>query len=268
MSVATQLAPVRVAPSLTIAGASSFGTNEISFGRYLIRLARTDEEIEAALRLRFEVFNLELGKGFPFSFRTGLDLDEFDSHSEHVILVERIQRRVIGTYRLRTYETAKTSQGFYLSREFDLSALPSEVLTNAIEVERTCIAKAHRNSRAHLALLVSLTQCLALHKKRYALGCLQLATQDPVEAGIIFDQASCNGHVHTEFRLKPKTGFKCLWYRMPETMRGESFVPGWLKVPLRFGARLCGPPAINREFRTIDFPFVLDLEEVKRKDAG
>ena len=178
MSFATQIASARVAPTLTVAGASSFGTREITFGRYLIRIARSDEEIEAALRLRFEVFNLELGRGLPFSFRTGLDLDEFDSDSEHVILVERIQRRVIGTYRLRTYETAKTSQGFYLSREFDLSALPSEVLTNAIEVERTCIAKAHRNSRAHLALLESLTQCLTLYKKRYALGCLQLATQD------------------------------------------------------------------------------------------
>jgi hypothetical protein len=36
---------------------------EIVEGRYLVRFARTDEEIDAALRLRFEVFNLELGEG-------------------------------------------------------------------------------------------------------------------------------------------------------------------------------------------------------------
>ena len=84
MSFATQIASARVAPTLTVAGVSSFGTREITFGRYLMRIARNDEEIEAALRLRFEVFNLELGRGLPFSFRTGLDLDEFDSDSEHV----------------------------------------------------------------------------------------------------------------------------------------------------------------------------------------
>ena len=46
--------------------------------RYSLRLARTRREIEPALRLRFEVFNLELHEGFAESFVTGLDEDEFD----------------------------------------------------------------------------------------------------------------------------------------------------------------------------------------------
>jgi putative hemolysin len=40
--------------------------------RYTLRLARTREEVEAALRLRFEVFNLELQEGFAESFFTGI----------------------------------------------------------------------------------------------------------------------------------------------------------------------------------------------------
>ena len=40
---------------------------EIVEGRYVVRFARTREEIDAALKLRFEVFNLELGEGLAES---------------------------------------------------------------------------------------------------------------------------------------------------------------------------------------------------------
>ncbi len=36
---------------------------EIEDGKYVVRFAHSAEEIEAALKLRFEVFNLELGEG-------------------------------------------------------------------------------------------------------------------------------------------------------------------------------------------------------------
>ena len=44
---------------------------EIAGSKYLIRFARNAEEIEAALKLRFEVFNLELEEGLESSFQTG-----------------------------------------------------------------------------------------------------------------------------------------------------------------------------------------------------
>jgi putative hemolysin len=62
---------------------------EIVQGRYLVRFARTPAEIEAALRLRFEVFNLELGEGLASSFRTCRDEDEFDATSQHLLLIDR-----------------------------------------------------------------------------------------------------------------------------------------------------------------------------------
>lgn len=46
---------------------------EIREGRYLARFARTPDELYAALRLRFEGFNLELGVGATSSFQTGRD---------------------------------------------------------------------------------------------------------------------------------------------------------------------------------------------------
>ncbi|SRR6266851_2181247 len=261
MSAVTLATPVRIAPSLSLVDTRFFSSQEIARGRYVVRFARTDEEIDAALKLRYEVFNLELGEGLASSFLTGRDRDEFDLTSQHLILIDRLACQVIGTYRLLTYEKAKAAQGSYLSREFDLTALPHEVLANAIEVGRVCLARAHRNSRAHMALWRGLTLSLMHNDKRYVFGSLSLATQDPMEAGRIFDQLSSEGQLHPEFKVRPKTGFKCLWYRMPEGRRSEVAISSWFRLCLRFGARLCGPPAINRQFRTIDFPVFLDASQ-------
>jgi len=228
-------------------------------GRYLVRPARTDQELEAALRLRFEVFNLELGAGLASSFRAGRDHDELDSTSTHFILVDQRHCHVIGTYRMRSYENAKTIRGFYLSRQFDLSALPRDVLAGAIEVDRLCVAKAHRRSCAQLVLLKSLGVYLVQEQKPYVFGCFSLATQDPMHAGRVFDQLSKEGHLHPHFKIKPKPGFKCLWYKTHSESPNDVLVSSWFRFCLRFGTRLCGPPAINREFRTIDFPVVLDI---------
>lgn len=265
MSAATLATQVRIAPSLSLVDTSFFSSQEITRGRYVARLAHTDEEIEAALQLRYEVFNLELGAGLASSFLTGRDRDEFDLTSQHLILIDRLQRQVIGTCRLRTYEIAKASHGFHSSREFDLSALPNEVLANAIEVGRVCLARARRNSWAYMVLWKSLMLCLMQTDKRYVFGLLSLATQDPMEAGRIFDKLSSEGHLHPELKVRPKTGFKCLWYRVPEERRSEVAISSWFRLCLRFGAKLCGPPAINRQFRTIDFPVFLDVTQRGQK---
>jgi putative hemolysin len=228
-----------------------------------ICVARNNADIDAALRLRFEVFNLELGEGLASAFRTGRECDEFDSDSEHLVIIDRTQDRVIGTFRLRTYETAKKIQGFYSSRQFDLSALPQEVLANAIEVGRVCIAKTHRNTETQILLLKGLSSSLLRKGKRYLFGSLPLSTRDPMQAGRIFDQLSNEGHLHPQLRMAPHPGHKCFWYKSSDG--GEIAISDWIRTCVQFGAKLCGPPAFNRHFRTIDLPFFLDgkqLDEV------
>ena len=52
---------------------------EIVEGRYRVHFARSEEELDELLRLRYEVFNLELGEGLESSHATGRDQDEFDA---------------------------------------------------------------------------------------------------------------------------------------------------------------------------------------------
>ena len=258
MNAATLTAP-HIARGYSCASNGS-STQQITNGRLTVRIARTAEDVEAALRLRYEVFNLELGEGQISAFRTGREFDEFDSDSEHLIIVDRLQSNVIGTFRLRTYEIAKTTQGFYSSQQFDLSALPQKILANAIEVGRVCIAKKHRSTEAQMLLLKGLWMSLLQKDKRYLFGSLSLSTRDPMRAGRIFDQLTNEGHLHPQLKFVPRPGFKCMWYRVDA--RNDVAVSGWIRTCLQFGAKLGGPPAINREFRTIDLPFILDGKEL------
>ena len=118
---------------------------EIADGKYVVRFARNAEKIEAALKLRFEVFNLELEEGLESSFQTGRDRDQFDATCHHLIAIDQTNNKVIGTYRLRTMEMGGDAEGFYSSAEFDLNCLPREVLNQSVELGRASIAQSHRN---------------------------------------------------------------------------------------------------------------------------
>jgi putative hemolysin len=85
--------------------------------RYRLQFATTRREVEDALRLRFEVFNLELHEGFAESFFTGMDADEFDRVGEHLIITDEASGKVVGTYRMHTGDTAvRSGLGFYGAR--------------------------------------------------------------------------------------------------------------------------------------------------------
>ena len=57
----------------------------ISEGRYEVRIAESDDEIENALRLRHRVFNVELAGRDETN---ELEVDEFDAICEHLIVIE------------------------------------------------------------------------------------------------------------------------------------------------------------------------------------
>ena len=115
-------------------------------GRYLVRFARTEEELDRILRLRYEVFNLELREGLDTAHANGRDEDEFDRRFHHLLIEERATREIVGTYRMQTAEMAEAG-GYYSAGIFQVESLPEAVRRSAVEVGRACIARPHRNGR-------------------------------------------------------------------------------------------------------------------------
>ena len=94
--------------------------------RYQLKLAEHEYEIDEALHLRYNVFNLELNEGLEVSRLTKRDIDHFDKYCDHLIIIDTEIDKLIGTYRLQTYEMATKGIGYYADNEFDLLSLPSK----------------------------------------------------------------------------------------------------------------------------------------------
>ncbi|MFL6213933.1 MAG: GNAT family N-acetyltransferase [Blastocatellia bacterium] len=234
---------------------------EIVEGHYLVRFARTREEVDAALKLRFEVFNLELGEGLATSFATGRDADEFDEVCHHLIVLDANDNRVVGTYRCQTGEMA-AARGFYSAGEFDISLLPAAVLLDAVELGRACVSQSHRNTQVLFLLWKGLAAYVVANRKRYLFGCCSLTSQNESEGQRAFDLLKRQGHLHTTFRVMPRVGLECHGDGLLTNESAEVSLPKLFSIYLRFGARVCGPPAIDRLFKTIDFLILFDIQEM------
>ena len=75
-------------------------------GRYTISFAKDPGELDEVLRLRYQVFNLEMGEGLETSRITQRDLDPFDPTFHHLLIRDNERSQVVGTYRMQTLEMA------------------------------------------------------------------------------------------------------------------------------------------------------------------
>jgi putative hemolysin len=66
-------------------------------------------------------------------------------------------------------------------------------------------------------------------------------------------------------RTRPLPGWECV---SSEEEAGEVRVPKLLRAYLSLGAWICGEPALDREFKTIDFLTVMDLENLRGSAAN
>ena len=238
---------------------------DIEEGRYRLGFARSAEELAAIQRLRFEVFNLELHEGLAESFETGLDQDRFDPYCHHLVVTERKGGTVVGTYRVQTSEMAAAHEGFYSAGEYQLERLPDAILSHAVETGRACVARAHRNRMVLFLLWKGLAAYMRSVQKRYLFGCCSLTSQDPVIARLTMDKLEADGKVHPEFRLPVQPGWGCYDadFSIPAERSKETVdLPRLFRTYLRYGAQVISEPALDREFKTIDYLVLFDLEQL------
>ena len=233
----------------------------LSAGSYSLRFARTPEDLDTIQRLRFEVFNLELGEGLPESFSTGRDVDRFDAQCHHLV-VEHKEGGVVGTYRIQTGEMAHAAGGFYTDGEYNLAALPPAVLADGVELGRACVAREHRKKPVLFLLWRGLATYMRHSGKRFLFGCCSLTSQEPALGWRTYDHLMREGHFSAECWAPTRPDFACsappgAWSQVDlETVK----IPPLFDMYLRYGGKVCGPPALDTEFKTIDFLVVFDVE--------
>jgi len=214
-------------------------------------------EREAACRLRFKVFNIELREGLESSYQTGMDQDQFDLFCDHLIVEDRSRRTTVGTYRMQSGNVAARKFGYYSEQEFDFS--PYETIRGQVlELGRASIDRDHRTSEVLTLLWRGIALYARFYHLRYLIGCSSLNSRNPAEGWSM--------HCQLEPFLAPETlrTSPTRPYELPQTtdVPDQVKIPKLLKTYIAVGARICGAPAWDREFGTIDFLTLLDLVQL------
>jgi putative hemolysin len=225
---------------------------------YRARIAQSVSEIRAAQRLRFTVFNLELQEGLEESLLTGLDADPFDEVCDHLLVEHLPTGDIVGTYRLQKGSTAAASLGYYSEQEFDFRPF-EPIRSELIELGRACVHREHRNLVVLGLLWKGIADYARQHHGRYLCGCSSLTSQDP-DIGASAYSDLCRHHLAPlRWRTQPLTAFDC---RLDVLAEESPKIPKLLRAYLTIGAKICGPPALDRRFKTIDFLTLLDLDSL------
>ena len=232
-----------------------------------MRLARNAQDRRRAQRLRFEIFNLELNEGLVESHVTGLDVDPFDEFCDHLIVEELGTGQVVGTYRLQTGQVAAANCGYYSEREFCFAPFES-LRRELIELGRACVHLEHRSLNVLHLLWRGIASYAVQREARYLIGCSSLSSQNPQD-GIAAYERLRPYLVRSELQTRPR-----IEYSLPgnegcnspantlASSGGEGASSRLLRAYLAIGAKICGPPAIDREFGTLDFLTLLDLHQL------
>ena len=234
-----------------------------------VRLAVSDAELQAAQKLRYQVFYEELGAVANSEIRNNRrDRDQFDAFADHLIVVDLSRSTgerpcVIGCYRLLRQEPARRAGGFYTEAEYDLSPLRGRRL---LELGRSCIAPAHRTGAAMQLLWHGIGAYQKGHGIELMFGCASLPGTDiAAVAGPIrylhehhLAPLGLRPVAHSSRRIAHETLATVDW-NAPTAFRS---LPPLIKGYLRLGAMIGEGAVLDEAFNTIDVCIVLPTERI------
>lgn len=131
---------------------------------FRVALARSEADLRAAQRLRYDVFVQELGGGGQLvDHEAGLERDRFDPFFDHLILFDdAAEGRVVGVYRMLRAAKAEEAGAFYSEDEYDLAPLKATG-RRLLELGRSCVHVDYRGGPAMYHLWNGLAAYVAEH---------------------------------------------------------------------------------------------------------
>lgn len=258
------VAPSRLAPSLPDYPCNSGAIPPVlvGSGEYTLRFARDAGDLDGICALRFEVYNLEMNEGLEESFETRRDVDEFDAQCHHLMVIHRSSGQCVGTYRMQTGPMAMLRRGFYTGQEFDLARFPRHFLDHSVEVGRACIHRLHRNGRVLQLLWKGLARYMDWNGKRHLFGCCSLPSEDPAAGMALYHHLRLLDFLHPDLAAAPWREYACEASSLSVLEAAQPRLPRLFEGYLNLGGRICGEPALDRRFKTIDFLVALDIHDM------
>ncbi|WP_240135723.1 GNAT family N-acetyltransferase [Streptomyces sp. MUM 178J] len=223
--------------------------------RYLVGLARDQEDVRAAQRLRHQVFAGEMGARLEGP-EPGLDTDAFDAYCDHLLVREADSGEVVGTYRLLPPDRARIAGRLYSESEFDLTRL-DPIRDDLVEVGRSCVHPQHRNGAVIALIWAGLARYMTRTGHNWLAGCCSVPLADGgALAAATWERVKEKNLAPEEYWVTPHK----LWNpAQAPGSEGCIELPALLRGYLRLGAWVCGAPAHDPDFGVADLYVLLSL---------
>lgn len=229
-------------------------------------LATEAHERDAAYRLRFDVFYREMGYGSNLA-EDGRDVDSFDDWCDHLILVDTVAKRTIGTYRAIPGAEARRRGGFYGTYEFDFSPL-DPIAPVILQGSRTCVHADYRHGLAFNYLSYGMELLLRERHCQYFLGAESFQAADAEALNTIYSYvARYAADPHWHVQPTPQCRVDGL-HLVPVTAADERRMPTIIRSEMRMGFKAISPPAWDPEFRSYDILFLGQRNQLTKLYEG
>ena len=150
---------------------------DITHKNLAVKLAETREEIEKARVLRFDELINKSNPNIPYS----QCFDDSDFIYDHLIVIDRDNGSVVGTYRLGRREQLEKIGDFYTNVKFNVDSLMAAE-GEVLELSRMAIRESYRDGSVIKLLWKGLFAYCARFDVKWLFGIISLPTTEPDDA--------------------------------------------------------------------------------------
>jgi len=259
---------------------------DLRLGNLTARLSRNQADIEAAQKLRYDIFYREMSASPTAEMqRIGRDFDNLDEHADHLMVLDTNlgdgPEAIVGTYRLIRRHAAAKNGRFYTADEYQIEKLvdyPGEVL----ELGRSCVHANYRNRPTMQLLWRGLAAYMFHYDVEVMFGCASFHGTDPAE------HAEALSYLYYHHLAPPALrpiavpdryiDMRLMDQDKIEPRKALNNLPPLIKAYLRVGSFVGEGAVIDHQFNTVDVCIVvktdwltdkhLNFYERKLKDSG
>jgi len=245
---------------------SKFFGGKMAVGRYEVRLAENQQEVQASQHLRYQVLFKENGGQVDEHMKLiEREEDEWDPLAYHVLVFDHKNNdAVVGSLRLVNNYDLQEGQKFYTEHAFDLSGLRKQY-PSILELSRACVSPEGRGGAILMLIWKFTMQFIEQNKVDVMMGCASFSGTDHLQHIDILSYLY-EKHLADE-ALMPKPivdNYVPIQDFKNDVGKGKDRgkVPTMLRGYLKIGARISEDAIIDPVFNTTFVAIYVDAKQM------
>lgn len=227
---------------------------------YILKTATNFKELGEAFKLRYDCFLKKIDNN---PLRINLDIDEYDFKCDHLLILNKKKKKVIGTYRLRS---TRFVNDFYSEDEFHLKHFLNQP-GHKVELGRACVHEDFRNGSTINLLWKGIAEYMKITNSEYMFGCSSIYSEDSKEISELIQYLKDKGWHANPFNIDTQLDFHMeikedLKLTEEQEARAKELFPGLVKTYMMAGGKVHGYPAHDKDFQCVDFFTILHLDDL------